>query len=420
MRQSEILKFYMRKDVASELIRLSKNREVGLMLRSGGYAKRPEVLQMPSDVSKFIKQGATSFHASEERWINPLQLSPDLTPNQLDKLRKGFDLILDIDCKYLEWSKVCAELLLKAIKHHNLSSASIKFSGGTGFHIAIPYEAIKDIKNVTFPETPRIIAEYLKEFIRSRLANEITKREKDIKEIARKTGKKPSELLIDNQLDPYQLMEIDTVLISSRHLFRMPYSLNEKKWLVSVPIKEKEIQEFSTDWAKMVNIDTIHNSFLNTNKIKEGEAYHLLTQALDWKIKNLNENEPEKKEIIEIEGKVPEEAFPPCIKSILNGIPDGKKRSVFILLNFLKNCNWSIQEIEQRIYEWNQKNPQPLKKGYIISQINYSKRSRKVPPPPNCSNKAYYRDFRVCKPDFTCTKIRNPLSYVRFRTQSKT
>jgi len=421
MRQSELLKFYSKKEVAAELVRVSKNREVGVMLRSGSYAKRPDILQMPSDVLRLIKQGATSFHASEERWTNPLQLTPDLTLRDLDKLRSGFDIILDIDCKHVEWSKICAELLVKAIKWHEISSVSAKFSGGTGFHIAVPYEAIQNTKqNITFPDTPRIIAEYLKEFIKSHLAEKIMALEQDVKKIAKKTNKKPSELLIDNQLDPYQLLEIDTVLISSRHLFRMPYSLNEKKDLISLPLKIKDIPQFSTDWAKIETIGSIDNSFLNPVNAKKGEASQLIIQALDWKIKELNKHDQSKKpEIIEIEGKVPEDAFPPCIKLILAGLADGRKRAAFILLNFLKNCNWSIQEIEARIHEWNQKNPEPLKKGYLTGQINYFKKHYKAPPPPNCNNKAYYRDFNVCRPDFICPRIRNPLSYVRIRTTSK-
>jgi len=418
MRQSEILKFYKRRDIATELIKISKDREVGIMLRSGGYAKRPEILQMPSDVIRFVKQGATSFHASEERWKNPLHLNPDLTTQQLTNLRKGFDLIFDIDCKQIEWSKLCAEVLMKAIKWHEISSSSVKFSGGTGFHIAIPYETLDTRKNISFPETPRVIAEYLKEFIKPRLTDKLIESEQDIKRIAKKSGKKPSELIVNEQLDPYQLMEIDTVLISSRHLFRAPYSLNEKQWLVSIPLKEKDIPNFKADWAKVENVESTDNNFLDISNTKKGEASQLITQALDWKIKELNkEAEGKKIEIIQIEGKVPEKAFPPCIMHILNGIEDGKKRAVFILMNFLKNCNWSIQEIEQKIYDWNQKNPQPLKKGYIASQLNYFKRHFKVPPPPNCNNRAYYLDFKVCKPDFTCTKIRNPLGYVRLRTR---
>ena len=39
-----------------------------------------------------------------------------------------------------------------------------------------------------------------------------------------------------SKLDVEKFLEIDTVLISSRHLYRMPYSLHEKSGLVSLPI----------------------------------------------------------------------------------------------------------------------------------------------------------------------------------------
>ncbi len=60
----------------------------------GGFAKRPNILQYPQDVSEFAKDGATSFHVSEEHWNNPMELEPGMSKKKLDKLRTGWDLIL--------------------------------------------------------------------------------------------------------------------------------------------------------------------------------------------------------------------------------------------------------------------------------------------------------------------------------------
>ena len=62
--------------------------------------------------------------------------------------------------------------------------------------------------------------------------------------------------------------------------------------------------------------------------------------------------------------------FPPCMKLILNGLEDGRKRALFSLINFYKNFDMDWKDLEFKIYEWNSKNKPPLKKGYIKSQLS--------------------------------------------------
>ena len=64
--------------------------------------------------------------------------------------------------------------------------------------------------------------------------------------------------------------------------------------------------------------------------------------------------------------------------------------------------------MEKRIFEWNEKNEPPLKKGYIISQLIVSYK-RKPLMPPNC--KEYYQGLGVCIPDEFCTGTKNPVNY---------
>ncbi len=414
MRLSEIIRYYSNKDVCSELLRLAKDREVAVQF-STGFGKRPDTLQFTADIIKQVRNGATSFHCSEERWSNPLVLEPTMEKSALDKIRIGFDLVLDIDCKRLEWGTVCAKLLLQALKWHGIDSYSIKFSGGTGWHIGVPYEAFPTDERIAFPDAPQAIAAYLKEFIRRQLSDDILELENDLKKLAEKAGKPASQMIKDGTFDPYSVLGIDTVLIASRHLFRMPYSLNEKKWLVSLPIREKDLDKFSVEWAKLENVVNVTARFLDRSAVKPGEASQLLMQAFDWQIRKKERIQPGKVFKLEFENKVPVEAFSPCMKCILKGLPDGRKRSLFALINFLKNAKWSLPEIEAFAYDWNKINTPPLKIGYIKSQLAWHARSGQKIPPPNC--REFYKDIGVCNPDNICDKIKNPLSYPKFMSK---
>jgi len=413
MRLSEIITYYSKPEVCAELVRLAENREFAAHFGLNVLAKRPDVLQFPGDIIKLVRSGATSFHVSEERWSNPMALITGIEKRDMDKLRIGFDLVLDIDCKVLEWSKICADLLVQALEWHNISSTSVKFSGGTGFHIGVPFEAFPFDERIAFPDAPRAIAGYLKEFIKGQLADRILEIENDLKKIAEKANKPGKSLIKNNAFDPYTIMDIDTVLIAPRHLFRMPYSLNEKKWLVSLPIRTKDIDDFTEELARPANVTKFDVRFLDTNNVEKGEAAQLLTQAFDWQIRTEEKFSDKPVQIVEYENKVPAEAFPPCMKLILAGLEDGRKRSLFTLVNFLKSARWSNAEIEQFIYAWNEKNKPPLKTGYVRTQLAWHSRQNKKMPPPNC--RRFYEDFGVCKPDFICNKIRNPITYPRHK-----
>ena len=199
-------------------------------------------------------------------------------------------------------------------------------------------------------------------------------------------------------------MDIDLAMASPRHLIRSPYSINEKSGLVSVVINESEIESFSRDDAKIENIKNIIN-YIDRSKSKENEAKLLFS--------NLNLSEEENKKYNKVFEKLElnSDFFPPCIKKILNGVNDGKKRSLFALINFYKNFEMSWDQIENEISDWNKKNSDPLKEGYIKSQIDWHKKQHKIVPPPNC--KSYYKEIGVCSPDTLCNKIKNPLSYTQ-------
>lgn len=424
---SRLLNHYKRKDVQKAVVDNAKGREVAIKFGDKGFGKRPDILKYPGEVLELVKQGATSFHISEERWTNPLDIVTGSKREVLDSLRSGWDLIIDIDCHFIEYSKLAADLVIKALKHNNVKSVSCKFSGNKGFHIGVPFEAFPEmINNVPvsnlFPEAPRKIAAYLTSMIMNPLTERILNLEDNkIENIVKKTGLDMKDLIRYelnefgdkvSKLNVESFLEIDTLLISSRHLYRSVYSFNEKSGLVSIPIIPEKVLEFKKADAEPENVK-VDIKFLDTEKTEKNEAAKLFIQSFDFQpdIKVEDTSERYTKEFDIPEEAVPEKYFPPCIKNILKGLTDGRKRSLFILRNFLKSCGWSYEQIEQLVKEWNARNTEELKENVILGQLRYGK-GKKAIPPPNCANNMYYKDIRVCTPDNLCSKIKNPLNYV--------
>jgi DNA primase catalytic subunit len=410
---SDIIRFYSDKGIQEQLIASAKQREV-VARYNDRVGARPDSISYPADIMDMVNKGATSFHYSVERWSNPLALIQEASKKDLDKLRIGWDLILDVDCKHVEYSKICAQLLVEALEFHSIKNYSVKFSGGTGFHIGVPFESFPNKINnreiaMEYPEGPRTIAFYLKQMIKNHLGERILDFE-SIKEISKRTGLKFDQLVTNNEFDPYKVLNIDTVAFSSRHLMRMPYSFNEKKWLVSVPLRKKDIESFTTKQAEFKNVRA-ELGFLTESR--ENEAKQLFMQSYDWFAKEQITNQI--KELTEKyaipQQAIPKQFFPPCVQLIYNGIDDGRKRAVFVLINFLKSCGWNHASVEGEVLEWNKKNPEPLSETYIKTQLKWHERLKDTYLPPNCSNANYYKDINICKPDNNCKNIKNPVVY---------
>jgi len=414
MHFSDIIRFYSREEIRKKILSMASHREI-VPRYNDKVGARPDVLLFDGDIVEAAKKGMTSFHASMEHWSNPLLLNDAKTKKEQDKIRDGWDLVLDIDTKHLEYAKICADLICEAIEFHNIRSYSVKFSGGSGFHIAVPYGSFpKEINGqeirLMFPEGARIIASYLRQMIKEQLAERILDFE-DIKSVIKRTGKKFEELVVNGEFDPFQVLDIDTVAISSRHLFRMPYSFNEKTWLVSVPLHRKDILKFKKEMAEYRNVDS-ELGFLDS--FKENEARELFVQAFDWHAKL--EAVKELKELDHTfdipEEAIPIEYFPPCIKTLLaGGLEDGRKRAVFILINFLRSAGWDFESINKELMDWNRRNKESLRENYINAQISWSKRQPTSYLPPSCDNESYYKDLGVCHHGGICDGIKNPIVY---------
>lgn len=481
--------YYSQPEIKKAIYDFSQNRE-SVPRYYEAFGKRPNNLQYDSDIIEHVKKGATSFHCSEELWYDPLEISTELSKQELDKLRIGWDLLLDVDSNYLEYSKIYTKLLINALKFHGIENFAVKFSGNKGFHIIVPWKAFPNelygqkTKDM-FPEWPRVICQYLSELIKPKLGDKIF--QGDIKELAEKTGKKVDELITDECLScnrkaskKYELtyfckncsIEIiklqtktvqkcpecrkelveksrkeilfceycnfnsknnpdifarskektevlinsDLVLVAPRHLFRMPCSLHEKTALSSIVIDKEDIENFQINDAKPFKFEI--KDFYPTPKINE--AKELLLRALDWNEQNeiksiINEKTTiSKKQEFKDHKKIqitnpPEDIFPPQIKLILKGISqDGRKRALMILTSFFTSLGVEDKEIEKKIFDWNEKNYRPIKKGYILNQLNWYKKNKRLPP--NFNN-PIYKDLGVDKPDALALKTKNPVSY---------
>ncbi len=469
--------YYSRPDIKKALYDFSQKREISPRYFEG-FGKRPDSFQYESDITALVDKGATSFHCSEELWKDPLAISTEQSEGGLNEVREGWDLLIDIDCKYLEYSKKAAKALIKAIEFHGIKNVGVKFSGSKGFHIIVPWPAFPEEvygqkTKEKFPEFPRLICEYLTEVARpilekeieaedikftskldkgvrcekcKKIADDVTKvvlqcpkckreesseivgkqkarkcpdcgaemREKDVRVFHRCNNCNINSITSKDMfrpamsLDIFKVLGVDVILVSSRHLFRMPYSLHEKTSLASVVIDKNDLDKFQIRDANPLKV--MVKDFYP--KAEKDEARELLIQAIDWTKTRESKKVPEKKEFGEIVIKdLTPNLYPPCVTQILEGIKqDGRKRALFVLINFFRALKISSEEMEKRIEEWNKKNYNPLKEGYIRSQLSWYSR-QKTFLPPNC-NRPHYKDMAVCKPDGLCRFVKNPVNYV--------
>ncbi len=397
--------YYSKPDIQKAIFEFSKNREV-IPRYFEGFGKRPDSFQYRGDIFELVKKGATSFHCSEELWEDPLKIETGMNETQSNKLRTGWDLLIDIDSRYIDYSKISAEIIINILRFHGVENCGIKFSGSKGFHIIVPWKSFpKEINKIKtsdmFPEWPRIITHYIMEKTKKQLIEKITNLTNSSKYI--------KDFQASEEVMP------DIILVSPRHLFRMPYSLHEKTALASVVLDAEEITGFQLKDADPLKVKV--KNFMPDSE--EDEASELLVQALDWHrqeieplsalSKNIQYKESNKEfKPIKL-SNLSEKNFPPCIKKIFEGLVDGKKRALFILINLFRSVGMDKDELEKKIDDWNKRNNPLLKQGYINSQLSWSYRKKPIMPP-NC--KEFYKGVGVCLPDNFCTFIKNPVNYI--------
>ena len=140
-------------------------------------------------------------------------------------------------------------------------------------------------------------------------------------------------------------------------------------------------------------------------------------QSFDFDAKRVEKQAiiTERKEIEIPDEAIGEQYFPACIKKILQGMPDGKKRALFVLTNFLTCVGWGYDQIEELLSKWNERNKEPLREVYILTHLKYHKARKRKILPPNCDNDMYYKDLGVYTEE--CEKMTNPVSYCKRRVK---
>jgi len=219
--------YYSQPSIQRAIYEFSLNREISPRYFEG-FGKRPDSLQYERDVFEMVKKGATSFHCSEELWSDPLEIVTGMSESDANRLRIVWDLLIDIDSKYIDYSKILAQIIIKMLNFHGVKNIGIKFSGSKGFHIIIPWrsfpEEVNEIKTSDmFPQWPRIVTQYIMEKVQPQLIDQVSRLQAPNRYIKDFTA--PKEVMPD------------LVLVSPRHLFRMPYSLHEKTSLASIPLE---------------------------------------------------------------------------------------------------------------------------------------------------------------------------------------
>jgi hypothetical protein len=76
---SQTILFYKRTDIQNAIADAAEGKEIAVKFGEKGFGKRPDVIKFPNDVMEFALKGATSFHASEELWSNPLSLNTGMS-----------------------------------------------------------------------------------------------------------------------------------------------------------------------------------------------------------------------------------------------------------------------------------------------------------------------------------------------------
>jgi DNA-directed RNA polymerase subunit RPC12/RpoP len=482
--------YYSRADVRKAMLDFSKNREC-VPRYFEGFGKRPDSFQFESDIMEFARRGATSFHSSEEIWKDPIELLTGMREAELNALRIGWDLLIDLDCKYPEYSKKAASSIIQALKSCGVDNIGLKFSGSKGFHILVPWKAFPQELSgkktcEMFPEWPRRICAYLKEksrvFLEKEMSTEdstsLAKFKRGVRcETCKNLSEEGSQILyvcsscktkLENMSDVFkrkriircpncskemlelsrskffvcnrcnknsknypdnfneqaivedifEVLGLDVILVSSRHLFRMPYSLHEKTALASVVLEHSQLKDF--DMIRDANPLKVQvKNFIPDSK--PNEAQRLLMESLEYKIPeekfnlaNVNKNNQENKQegdkkykevtIKDFSSKI----YPPSINKILAGMEDGRKRGLFILLGFFKSLKMPDDRLQKEIESWNLKNLEPLPPGYIKGQLMWhAKAQTKLPPN---FDKPYYKEIGII-PTQEELKSKNPVSY---------
>lgn len=394
--------YYLRHDVQDAILQTCADvREVACRYVHR-FGRRPDTLHYPGDIEALSRKGATSFHLSVERWTHPRCLRKGMTPAEMNDLRAGWDLIIDLDSDNFMCCTEAAAVFVDLLREEGIRSPYIKFSGNQGWHILVPQEWFPSMyrgkpMSDLFPAAAASILDILAQRAMLRLDQAFS-------------SILPPDEYDKAGRDPCRIVQVDRQVASPRHLIRAPYSLHEKSALVSVPVDADRIRSFCRSDAEPLSIVVDPDSSpwrLPSNEHGGGE--NLLDEAV-IRVEVKNAVRRPRYDPTTVIADMDEKHYPPCIQNILCGLSDGRKRGIFLLTSYLKSIGLHRDEVKAVILEWNARNKESLPRAYLEARIR-NLETMEGYNPPNCDHPTYYKTMGVCSPDTTCLGVKNPITY---------
>jgi len=249
MKIGEVLAYYgqERKEIAEAIYKYGVDRRVAMTSDPGtlGGTKGQDGFRSPDEILALARQAMDgrdnavprkypSFHGTLGRHA--------IVRGNMRKAQRGADVVIDIDVKgnykaaFGEGRKV-----LKFLDFYN-APYRVKFSGGSGPHIIIPYEA--------FPKSLSGRSAYRAHQMLFRI-------------IASRSG----------------AGSIDGSFNSTSHFYRMPYSLNEHTGLVSLPLRREQYDDFTPSMAEAHNVEIDEEWFQEPGEMAKEALAEMIRDA---------------------------------------------------------------------------------------------------------------------------------------------
>ena len=247
LRAGEVLAYYglERKDVAEAIFKYGRDRKIIVTDNPGvlGGGRGQAGFQSPDDIPMLAQKALENqkdailrrypgFHGTLAKYYGNIR-----------KAQKGADLVIDIDVKqnFREAFK-SGRKVLDFLDFYNVPYR-IKFSGGSGPHIVIPYEA--------FPES-----------------------------LSGDRFDRAYKLAFQTIMSRSRAGNIDGSFASTSHFCRIPYSLNENTGLVSLPIRREQYDDFTPSMAELWNVQVDEDWFREPDEEAKEALIEMLRDAV--------------------------------------------------------------------------------------------------------------------------------------------
>lgn len=220
-RIGDVLDYYRRKDVAEAIYRYGKDRKVKLTNEPNtlGGGGGNITIHSPDDIAGLAKKFLEGNENSVPRKYPSFHATIGISSKGLMRQNhRGADIVIDIDIKdnFREAFKQ-GRKVIDFLDYYNVAYR-IKFSGGSGPHIIIPYEWLpKSLQNSgDFTRIHHIIFHII--------------------------------------LSRSKASHIDGSFTFFDHYYRIPYSINEHTGLISLPLHRDQYNEFTPSMASINNV----------------------------------------------------------------------------------------------------------------------------------------------------------------------